>query len=170
MPFVVETKLIKPKQLKIDDIRLELLNALRKEGTAIKHEYEKTVATWKQKPEFRRLSVSLRGGLAVIAVGTGDVVYKFVDEGTTAHKIVPKNRPFLAYQTVFVPKTKPNVIASNAGGKSGPWTRRKEVWHPGNAPRNFSNIIQKNRAAPFEKAMQAAMKRGADKANARGQA
>lgn len=171
MTMVIETRLIQPKELKVDDIRLELLNALRKEGTAILKEYHRTTQTWRHKPKFERKQIGLRGGYATVIISTDDEIYGYVDLGTRGpYPIAAKNKPLLKYRGVFRPKTIPGVIGSRAGGKTGPWVSKKQVVHPGIRARGFSRIIQKQRELPFHRAMVAALKRGAAKANARGQA
>ena len=52
MTFLI--KPIKPGKIKAKWIRLELLNALRREGTQDKKLLRKTVATWRRKPRFEK--------------------------------------------------------------------------------------------------------------------
>jgi hypothetical protein len=69
----VMLKAIKPAALRVDQIRLEILNALRAEGREVVKEHEKTVATWQnERPKFEFL-IGLSGGNASVLVGpTGD--------------------------------------------------------------------------------------------------
>jgi hypothetical protein len=91
---------IKPKKLRVDKVRLNLLNALRKEGRIVKKEFEKTTATWTgDKPTFMIL-ISLAGGNAVVLVGPGGSTkgtqkWVWLDEGTKPHVIQAKNVPNL---------------------------------------------------------------------------
>ncbi len=139
--IVIETKVIKPAKLRIDEVRLELLNALGREGTAIKQEYEKTVRTWQHKPKFEQ-QISLAKGEAAVLVGTDDKVFGYVDLGTRPHIIVPKRAGLLRFQSGYKAKTAPGVIGSSAGGKFGSVVYSRIVHHPGTVARNFSKIIQ----------------------------
>jgi len=69
---VVSLKAIKPKPLRVDAIRLELLNELRKEGAVQRKELKKTVKTWRgETPEFESLIGLERkaGGSAMVVTG-----------------------------------------------------------------------------------------------------
>ena len=62
-------KTIKPKKLAIDQVRLNILNALREEGRIIAKEFEKTTRTWKgTKPKFEVL-IGLDSKDAIVVVG-----------------------------------------------------------------------------------------------------
>lgn len=153
------TKPIKPKKLNVDKVRQNLLNALRKEGNAVKKEYEKTVATWNDPPKFEVLIGLERppGSATVLVgpVGTTMQVNKFVwtDEGTEPHVIKAKNAPNLVFQSGYSPKTKPGKIASYPAGHFGEFVRIKQVNHPGTEARKFTEIIVKRRRKPFTRAM-----------------
>lgn len=151
-----------PKKLKVDAIRLEILNELRKQARATLNEYKKTTRTWKHKPQFEML-IGLTGKDATILVGTDDRVYGFVDLGTRPHRITARRAPRLRFQAGFTAKTTPNVIGSSRGARSGPFVYPVSVMHPGNKPRNFTKIISKKRQRPYENGISAAVKRGARK-------
>ncbi len=160
--MVVElSKSIKPKKLKVKQARLNLLNELRKEGHTVKKEFEKTTKTWQgEKPKFEVL-IGLTGKDATAIIGpTGSdkAVDKWVwlDQGTRAHIIKPKNKPRLIFQPGFKAKTKVNVIGSSGGGSFGPFRRLKagqNVRHPGIKPRNWTKIVVKQRSPKFAEAM-----------------
>jgi hypothetical protein len=154
------SKGIKPKKLNIDKVRQNLLNALRREGSIVKKEYEKTVATWNDPPKFEVLIGLERGasGNATTLVGpTGTElqVSKFLwtDEGTRPHVIKAKNAPNLVFQRGFTPKTQPGKIASGPGQRFGDFVKKKQVNHPGTKARRFTETIAKRRRKPFTQAM-----------------
>lgn len=159
MPSALVWKVIKPKRMRDDRLRLELLNAMGKVGTAMKKDYERTVRTWNEKPEFETVE-SLKGGPTLL-VGTDDVVYKYVDEGTKAHIIRAKNAPRLAFPSVYRAKTDPGKLDAHAGGPSGDTVFAVQVQHPGTEPRDFTKIIQEKWEPKFREAMQQAMVRAA---------
>jgi hypothetical protein len=158
MAEVFQVKGIKPKKLKVDAFRLELLNALRAEGRDVKKEYEKTTATWKRKPEFEVL-IGLTGRDASVLVGTDDEVYGYVDQGTRPHVIRARNAPRLRFQSGYKAKTAPRRIESKAGGPFGPVVYAKQVMHPGTQAREFSQTIQGRRRRPFTRRMVKAMQK-----------
>jgi hypothetical protein len=147
---------LKPKKLKIDKVRLRILNALRAEGKEIKKEFEKTVATWKgAKPTFE-IAIGLTGQDAIVLVGPagnreGAQKWGWLDGGTEAHVIRAKNAPNLVFQTGFTPKTKVQTFSSGTGSSSPPWRSVKQVQHPGIEAREWSITIVKRRKKPFTK-------------------
>jgi hypothetical protein len=137
---------LKPKKLKIKEVRLNILNALRAEGKVVKAELEKTTTTWKgAKPTFT-IAIGLTGQDAIVLIGPagsakGAQKWGWLDEGTEAHIIKAKN----------VPNVK--TFSSGAGSISPPWRKAKQVKHPGIDAREWSEEIVKRRKKPFTKAI-----------------
>ncbi len=159
-------KEIKPSRLKVDAMRLELLNAMRKVGTDVKKDYEKTTKTWKHKPEFE-VSVSLKPPGPTLIVETDDEIYGYVDKGTKPHLIFAgiytgkSNKKALAFPSKFGAKTRPGVIGSSAGSSGGPTVLRPYVEHPGTKPRGFEEAIAKIWTPKYKRRMEAAMRKAA---------
>lgn len=166
MSSVIELKQVKPKRLKPDRIRLEVLNELKSQAKIIVGEYGKTTATWKTQVQFDYSLSTKSGDLTVVVApnGPGAEVYGYVDDGTEPHDIYPVRAKRLRFLSGYKAKTRPNVIGSTSGGSYGEEVFRMHVRHPGTEARNFSKIIEKRRRAPFRKAMLAAIKRGMEKA------
>ena len=170
MPLVLVTKVIKPKRLNKDAMRLALLTALHASGSEIFKDFQKTTKTWKRKPKFVT-QIGIKGGPTVL-VGTDDPIYKYVDEGTKPHKIPrrPGGKP-LYFQWggkgSYHAKTRPRMIDSWAGFPAGPFRVFKSVQHPGTKARNFADEIQRRRQPWFKKRMEQAM-RDAAKASGHG--
>jgi hypothetical protein len=152
------TKNIKPRKLKIDKVRLRILNGLRKEGRIIKKEFEKTTATWKgAKPTFE-IAIGLTGQDAIVLVGPagnpeGAQKWLWLNDGTKPHVIQAKNVPNLVFRTNFKPKTKVKTFSSKSGSISPPWRATPKVNHPGIEARDWTGEIAKKRKKPFTKAM-----------------
>ncbi len=163
MPEVFSVKRIKPKKLKVDAFRLELLNALRAEGREVKKQYKKTTQTWKRKPEFEIL-IGLTGKDASVLVGTDDKIFRYVDEGTRPHIIRPVRAKRLRFKSGYRAKTRPGKIGSQSGGAFGDTVYAQMVRHPGSKARGFSPTIQKRRRKPFTRRMVKAMQTAASKA------
>ena len=163
MAFVFKS--IVPPEMDIDQYRLEYLNELRKEGRKIKREYEKTTRTWRNKPKFEMIVGLTRkgGGEASVLVGTDDEIYGYVDEGTPAHWISAKNKPWLLFREKSTPKTTRGRIGSGRGSRSGGWVKKKRVWNKGIKSRNFTPTIAARRKGPFVRNMRRANERATDK-------
>lgn len=158
----IVTKTIKPSRLKEKEMRLELLNALRKAAKDIRKDFDLTVKTWEHKPEFQEV-ISLGGNSPSVLVGTDDEIYRYVDEGTKAHIIRPKKAKRLRFQGTYTAKTSPGVIGSSSGGSSGDVIYSTGVHHPGTKARKFSQAIEKKWAKAFKGRMEDAMQRARKK-------
>ncbi len=164
MPILI--KEIKPSKLRVDALRLELLNEMRKVGTDVKKDYEKTTRTWKHKPKFE-VSVSLKPPGPTLIVETDDEIYGYVDKGTKPHLIFAgiytgkSSKKALAFPSKFSPKTKPGVIGSSSGSSGGPTVFRPYVQHPGSKPRGFEEAIGKIWTPKYKRWMEAAMRKAA---------
>lgn len=157
-------KAIKPQRLKEDVFRLSMLNAMRKFGTELKHEYQKTTSTWSHQPKWEVL-VSLSGSLFTVLVDTSDKIFAYVDRGTGEaaghggkYPITPKKGKSLHFREGFVAKTVPGVVGSLPGTSgSGKHVFRRLVMHPGIKPRDFTKNIEKVYRGKFKKYMQEAV-------------
>lgn len=167
---VLAFKAIKPRKLRDKDLRLELLNAVRKVGRAIEKDYKRTTKTWKDKPKFEQV-ISLSQPGPTVLVGTDSLIYKFVDEGTKAHEIWAgaytgkSDKKTLAFQTGHKSKTLPGVLDARSGGKSGPWVHPPMVHHPGTEARDFTKMLEKQWKPRFKRGMEEAMVRAAKKSD-----
>jgi hypothetical protein len=157
-------KEIKPSRLRADKIRLTMLNEMRKAGTAMKADFEKTTATWKHKPKFEAV-VSLTPPGPQLLVGTDDEIYGYVSRGTKPHPIFAgiytgkSNKKALAFPGRSTPKTRPGVIGSTAGSRGGTMIVRPYVQHPGTKPRKFEEAIQKLWETKFRTRMEQALRK-----------
>lgn len=155
--MAVAWKAIKPARLRQDAMRLALFNGMRRIGTKMKADFEKTTKTWDNKPKFEVL-VSLAGGGATVLVDTNSVIYGYVTKGTAEHVILPRRAKALRFGSVFRAKTTPGVIDSRAGGSSGPDVFSQGVLHPGTEPRNFDKIIARDWSRRFKREMESVMR------------
>lgn len=155
--MVILMKAIKPKRLQIDAVRLELLNEMRKAGTAVRKDYERTVRTWKgDKPEFAQ-AVSLADGgphLLIVVQGAGAKKWFWLDKGTKVR--------YATMSPDFQSKTIPRVLDSRSG-KGGRLFVNKKRPRPGIEAREWTEMIAKKWRRPFKKRMEEAMVRGAKK-------
>ena len=173
MPAIVY-KSIKPSRLKEDALRLELLNEMRKVGTQMKADFEKTTKTWKNKPKFE-IMVSLTQPGPTLLVFTENEIYGYVSKGTGIYAggqpyeiwagiyTGKSNKKALAFSGSFSPKTRPGVIGSSGGSSGGKKVVRPYVVHPGIKPRGFEEAIQKKWKPKFKREMEAAMRKAIQK-------
>ena len=147
---------LKPSKLKVDKVRLNILNELRAEGRVIKKEFDKTTATWKgAKPTFE-IAVGLTGTDAIVIIGPagsteGSQKWIWLNDGTRPHVIKAKNAPNLVFRTGFTAKTKVRTFSSSVGSSSPPWRSTKQVNHPGIEARDWTGEIVKRRQKKFTK-------------------
>jgi len=171
MAEAVVVKTIKPSKLKVDALRLQLLNAMRAQGTAMKMDFEATVKTWKNKPKFK-VVIGLKKAIGPeVLVGTDDEIYGYVNDGTEEHDIWAgfytgkSTKKVLSFQWggkgSYRPKTTPRVIGSKAGGPTGPRVARPYVRHPGTKARHFDEEIEKKQRPRFKRRMEKAMSEAA---------
>ena len=161
MGSLVVWKGVKPAKLKQDTFRLAALNAMRKMAREITADFQKTTATWEHKPVFEQV-ISLAGGGPQVLVGTDDEIYRYVDEGTKPHDIVPKHPGgILVFPGTFTSKTMPGVIGSRAGYKGGEIIKRPRVHHPGTEARRFTEVIKGKWESRFKSDMEDVMKAAA---------
>lgn len=128
---------------------------LREVAQSAQSDFEKTVATWDNPPEFE-----IEERPRSYAVVTDDERYKFVDQGTRPHVIKPTNGNYLAFQGGYQAKTTPRVIGSRSGGPSGAVVFTQVVNHPGIEAREFTKTIYDKWQDEFPERMQEAINQG----------
>ncbi len=101
-------------------------------------DYRKTVSTWDHKPPF--YSTRARDSIIIF---TPDKIYEYVSGGTKAHLIFPRRAKALRFRSTFRPKTRPQVISSGQGSRSGKVIFSRGVIHPGSKARLFHETIGK---------------------------
>lgn len=139
----IKAKPILPNLAKI------VVEEMRQEARNVQREYEQTVRTWKNQPDFEIEEKDKN-----IYVNTDDKVYGYVDKGTRPHIIKPKNPGYpLRFNTVgFRSKSVPQKLIARAGSPAKPPEARPMfVKHPGNDPRRFTVLIRKRSQARFAK-------------------
>jgi hypothetical protein len=162
-------KPIRPERLKVDAVRMELLNNMRKEGTAAKQELEKTVGGWKgEKPKFEVLIGLTRDDTTVVVGPTGsdEAVNKWnwLNEGTKPHPIRAKRAKYLKYRLGYNAGTRPGTLQSRGGYYVGSWWRRsRSVIHPGIEARGWTELVTQRRMPKFIKSTNEALRRGMKK-------
>ena len=106
----------------------------------VKDDFNKTTQSWKRSPRFTKKELT-NADVIGFEVSTDNDIYRFVDKGTRAHMILPRNAMMLAFPAQYQAKTTPRVIGSQAGGSSGPSVFARGVHHPGTEARDFAETI-----------------------------
>lgn len=129
---------ILPKHKKLN-MRRVIENTLTAQAKAIKVDLALPAATWRHKAPVSIATTAPYERTITVA----DEIYAMLNEGTRAHDIVAKNKPFLVFKYPFRPKTVPNEIRSNKGGVGNQWAKKRVVKHPGTKARNWDRVIAK---------------------------
>lgn len=159
---IVKLKVLKPQTLKQKEMRLELLNGLRKVARAVKKDYEATTATWTKPIEFEMI-IALGKTKAEFLVGTDNEIYGYIDEGTKPHIIRPKKAKMLRFMAGSQPKTTPGILKSGSGAAGSTEVFSRGVMHPGTNARRFSEVINKKHKKAFKDEMHKSMARAREK-------
>jgi len=123
--------------------------AVQKSAGLVLRDLQSTVRTWKTKVVFDVTITEQNGNYSVVA-GTDSDVYKYVDEGTRAHPIKPKRSKYLRFSSGYRAKTRPQIIGSQDGGRTGDDVFSKGVNHPGTKARQFTKVIVSRRQKTVE--------------------
>lgn len=153
----VRMKVIVPKDLVMQPQKLAraVTNGLDAAQKGALADFEVTVLTWQHTVQF----VTLAPNAGSRIVGTDDEIYGYVNDGTRAHIIAPKNGKALAFPGGgFRPKTRKGYIGSNKGSKGGAVIVRPIVHHPGTTARKFDVAI----AEKWRKQLPIVMQRAID--------
>lgn len=149
-------------------VEFEVTQELIATGQELKTSNDKVVRDWQHKVTFRAQyskSAAIRS-VKVVAQGRNKNLWGWIDLGTKPHIIRAKNKPFLAFQTGYSARTAPVAkFNQGTGQKFGAWRRKKEVNHPGTKARKFTETFLKELSPAFPDRIQAAVKRGLNKAN-----
>lgn len=151
---MVKLVVIKPKELNVKQFEKAANEILELESKEHRTQFKKTIDTWAgERPRFN--TNFYRRSKAFIAhtlpVGSAKAVNKWIwaDLGTRAHTIVARRAPMLVFKSGFDPKTKPGKLASYKGRRYGDTVRKRQVKHPGNKPRKFSETLVEKRRNKF---------------------
>lgn len=166
MTFYV--KAIKPPGLKTDKVRLEILNALRKEGRLQKKMLAGTAKYWSGAKPIFSFEIGLAGNDAVLLVGPsggGAQLWVWLDQGTRPHIIRPRSGGVLRFRVGGRAGSTPGTLAVSRGSRGTQWISAKVVHHPGITARDWSLVVLKERQNPFFRSLNEAVARGYEKAS-----
>ena len=133
--FGPHLEVIKPAPFNDRAFDEKIIRALNRTADLISRDYERTVATWDEQPEFKQ-KFTINADEISVSVFTTDNVYRFLHDGTRVRYAVMSKG--------FRPKTRVNRLTSGAG-RGG--RTHIDVIHPrpGIQARNWTQRIVKVR-------------------------
>jgi len=164
---VFQVKPIKPPGLKVDAVRMAIMNALRKEGTLEKKLLEGTTKYWTgAKPTFTS-EVSLAGGDAQLLIGVSgnaEAAAKWVrvNDGVPGGRwIYPRHARVLRFQPGYDAGSKPGTLDVKPARRYGEFIFRPRAYiRKGIAARGWTIVVLKEREIPFRTAINTALANG----------
>jgi len=165
---VFSVKAIKPASLKVSAVRLELLNALRKEGTVQKNLLKGTTKYWEgDKPTFVS-EISLAGNDAVLLVGAsgstkGAEKWQYLDDGTKAYWVYPRRAKMLRFRPGHTSGSRPGTLDVKPSRSYGDYVYSRGHRVSGIKARGWTKVVLKQRYKPFRERMNVALTAGLQK-------
>lgn len=162
MPFAVRLEPIRYKARPLAPMFERVIpRVIDAQAREVKRMLEKCVETWAHKVEFVIFQERRPQGI-VTAVGTNDLIFKFVDRGTKPHPIDPRPErgpnARLIFYTGGAPKTYPGVLGSGSGRQGTTLAVARHVNHPGTEARWFTKAVDKFWRSAFAPQIQEAIR------------
>jgi hypothetical protein len=132
---------------------------ITKTGPELRKEFDKTVTTWSDQPNFQTEHY-FGQNVMWVKVLTYSKTYRLVNAGAKPHEIRPRRAKMLRFQNQYRAKSRPKLIRSFAGGKSGDYISTPVVKHPGFEARKFDETIAEEYTKTFHDDIQDAIKEG----------
>ena len=148
----IKMKVIAPKEFNIRAVDFE--PAIEKTLDSAAKKFDKTINTWKHKPEFKTEIISEGDNYISGMYYTESDIYKFVSRGTRVR--------YATLTPDFKPKTKVGVIGSGPG-KGGVLYIDTTKPRPGIKAREFEEEVAKRQSGFFRKRVDEQTKRIAKK-------
>ena len=150
---------ITPQPFNHKAVLQQLYDGMQELGEDIRDDFERTVKTWRDKPQFDPVHNKplQRTNMIYVETTTTQLTYKFVVDGTKPHTIVPRRAKMLRFPGTFYPKSIPGLIDSAPGFSGPPIEYRNSVQHPGVEARHFDRSIRDKQKANAKQIMGAAI-------------
>lgn len=142
-------------------VESELRSALNELKDGMLDDFESTVSTWSNKPDFtgRVVLGASEFSVSVKANGDGSDIWNMLNEGTRPHLIRPRTARSLAFRSQYRAKTRPGRIRAGGGGASGSYVFAPVVHHPGTEAREWTKVIGAKWKPEFKPLMDNAVRR-----------
>jgi hypothetical protein len=130
-----------------------LLGAMDRGAGMVKADFDTTIDTWNEKPEFKIEAPDRWHRLIFVE----SQIYSWINDGTPAHEILPVRAQALAFMTGGQSKTQPNSLGSGPGVPGTNFVMAHKVMNPGITARNFDELIATFYAERFPQMIQEAL-------------
>jgi hypothetical protein len=167
MAIRIQIKVTVPKEIFNSAKAIQAIAEAQRKQTApdLKQLFAETVQGWNNPPIWGQHQTITRNKISIAVYPTGDNAqqYEWVNNGTRAHDIFPRNAGgMLRFRTGYTPSTRPRILSSRPFNRFGPYMSWAMVHHPGiRDPRAFDETIAEQYADQFEQDMQDAIDLGA---------
>lgn len=140
-------------------IEREIKDSVREVGEEVKEDFEDVVSDWSTPVTFRLRTV-VEGDRVSVTVGPASNadIWRYVDEGTRPHLIVPRGGGRLAFRTGYSARTRPGRAHVGSGTASGEYVYARAVNHPGTEAREFTQTIMDKFRSEFKDAIDEAIR------------
>lgn len=145
--FAFHFQEIRPGPFRYNRLISALTTGVFRVGRRMKRDFERTVSTWKVKPQFEMLT-QRSSSVASVLVGTDNRIYAYINNGTAVRYAT------MSYD--YDAKSRVRVIGSFPG-RGGRMYVRREQPRRGVAAREWSFVIQRKYERDFRDAMEEAM-------------
>jgi len=126
-------------------------------GNIARDDFKKTTNAWKTPVDFSNKQMAQGGSLEQI-VGTSNVIYGYIDQGTRAHWVFPRKGGMLAFRSKWRNATRPRVISSSTRWTGGAMAFSRGHRVGGIPARYFAATIADRRERNFHNLCQNAVR------------
>lgn len=143
--LVIGFEAIVPKQFDTRIFAKSMKKTLKKLAKQALADFELTTENWEEEVEFTIDGPRKRGKDWVVSVGTDNVIWGRVDQGTEEHEIIARRSKdgllhFQPTPAIVGTRTRPGSLYSGQI-RRGDWVTARSVLHPGIIARNFSTLV-----------------------------
>lgn len=146
--LIIGFEAIVPKQFDTTIFHKSMKKTLKKLAKQALADFELTTENWEEQVEFTIDGPHKRGKDWVVSIGTDNIIWGWVDQGTEQHVIpVSKSKDGLLHfqptERLVGTRTRPGSLYSGQI-RRGAWATARSIIHPGIIARNFSTLVGQN--------------------------
>jgi len=165
--LIIGFEAIVPKQFDTTIFAKSMKKTLKSLAKQALADFELTTENWEEQVEFTIDGPTKRGKDWVVSVGTDNVIWGWVDQGTEEHEIVARRSKdgllhFQPTSALVGTRTRPGSLYSGQI-RRGAWVTARSVIHPGITARDFTGIIRDKFEREMLKAFGGMMQRNLQK-------
>ena len=144
--LIIGFEAIVPKQFDTTIFAKSMKKTLKDLAKQALADFNITTTNWETKVEFKIDGPIKRGKDWIVSIGTDNVIWGWVDQGTVEHEYgARRSRDGLLHfqptPAIVGTRTRPGSLHSGQINRGTDWWVARSVVHPGITARNFSTII-----------------------------